>query len=82
LPQSLEASLDAQAETLAASFPGEDIAAEAKVPKKSEHAELRAHQEEIDKLVAKLPTGVRDQMLEEFRANFTCIQSLDIEKFL
>jgi len=78
----LDASLDAQAEALAASFPGDDIVVEPKAPKKSEQAELRAHQEQIDKLVAKLPAGVREQMKEEFRANFTRIQSLDIEKFL
>ena len=78
----MDASLDAQAEALAASFPGDDIVVEPKAPKKSEQAELRAHQEQIDKLVAKLPAGVREQMKEEFRANFTRIQSLDIEKFL
>jgi hypothetical protein len=82
LSESLEASNKAQAKALAASFPGDDQVSEPEVPSKSEHAELRAHQREIDKMVAKLPPRVREQMVEEFRAHFTRIQKLDVEKFL
>ena len=44
----------------------------------SELARHRASQEEIERLVSKLPERVRDQMDELFRARYTRIQKLDI----
>lgn len=81
LPDSLDASLEAQAEALAASLPGNDepLSQSPRSKGKSELARHRASQEEIAALVEKLPPRVREQMDELFRANYTRIQKLNIK---
>ena len=78
----MEASIDAQAEALAASFPVTDESTEPGAIKRGEAdlARHRASQEEIQKLVDKLPERIRDQMDDLFRARYTRIQKLDIQK--
>jgi hypothetical protein len=78
----LQANPEAEAEELAASFSGRDVVEEPKPGKKvkSELARHRSSQEEISKLVEKLPERVRDQMDELFKARYTRIQKLDIDK--
>lgn len=80
MPDSLDASLEAQAEALAASLPGNDehVSEPPRSKGKSELARHRASQEEIAALVEKLPPRVREQMDELFRANYTRIQKLNI----
>ena len=82
LPDSRDASLEAQAEALAASFPVTDESTEPGPARRAE-ADLtrhRASQEEIARLLDQLPDRVREQMDTLFRARYTRIQKLDIPK--
>ena len=78
----MQANPEAEAEELAASFSVGSAVEEPKPGKKveSELARHRASQEEISRLVEKLPERVRDQMDELFKARYTRIQRLDIDK--
>ena len=78
-PQSLDESLDAQAEALAASFPADTLEGDSQPSVKSEAARHRANQAEIDRLVNQLPDRLRDQMDQLFRARYTRIQKLNLE---
>lgn len=81
VPDSLDASLEAQAAALADSFPETDQVEESAPKKKvkSDLARHRAAQKEIEKLVNQLPNRIREQMEDLFRARFTRIQKLDPE---
>ncbi len=81
-PDSRDASVEAQAEALAASFPVTDAVGEPDAIKRGEAdlVRVRASQEEIQRLLGQLPERVRDQMDDLFRARYTRIQKLDISK--
>ncbi|QXD28457.1 hypothetical protein GA003_00280 [Opitutia bacterium ISCC 52] len=82
----MDASVEAQAEALAASFPVTDAVTDAvgePETVKRQEADLtrvRASQEEIQRLLSLLPERVKDQMDDLFRARYTRIQKLDIPK--
>lgn len=78
----MDASVEAQAEALTASFPVTDAVGEPETVKRQEAdlTRVRASQEEIQRLLSLLPERVKDQMDDLFRARYTRIQKLDIPK--
>lgn len=80
LPESPQASLEAQVAELAASMPeGVSVEEEPNAAGKSELARHRAGRDEINQLVNRLPDRVREQMDQLFHARYTRIQKLDLD---